>query len=607
VWLLPVMAALTIYARTLGFTFVWDDLDLIVRNAGLHGSDWAGLLTQDFWRSMGGATGMWRPLVTLSYRLDGVLSGWQPWLFHGVNALAHAAASGLVAKLARVRGVPVWAAAAAGILYATTPALSESTAWIAGRTDAFAALFTLAALWLARRARARPARWAHAGVLACVGLALLAKETALVLPLLLLADAADERAPGGPTLWRSLVPSLAVVLVWAVVHRALVAAPAHTAAPGAAAGVAALLWAHLAWLVPWAAHSPLLDVWHAPAAGVALAAWLALAGVTVLGVELARRRVGLALPLALLIAPLLPVAAASVLESGVRYAERALTLPAAGLALGLTWLAARVSVRARGLVFGVLGTWIVLQCAATYPAVGAWRDEESRIRRIASVRPRDLDALLGLADLLSNEGRDSEALEWIARAEVVAPGDAGPWLARASVAYRSGHLEEALAAADAALARSPDDLAAGMVRVRALARLGRGPLAVAAGEELVGSHPEAAAAAGALGTARLAAGDAAGALDLLTRSSAQLLDDAGLAWDLGRAALTTGDVALARTAFERAVVAAPEFYEAWLGVADTRSRLGDAAAANVALDRAATLPGAQDGRVAVLRARFHAR
>src|SRR5262245_55834595 len=104
VWALPALAVPALYARTLGFAFVWDDLDLIVRHAALQGPAWAPLLLRDFWASTGGGTGMWRPLVTLSYRVDGVLSGWRPWAFHLENVLAHAAAAAVLARLALARG-----------------------------------------------------------------------------------------------------------------------------------------------------------------------------------------------------------------------------------------------------------------------------------------------------------------------------------------------------------------------------------------------------------------------------------------------------------------------------------------------------------------------
>jgi Flp pilus assembly protein TadD len=220
------------------------------------------------------------------------------------------------------------------------------------------------------------------------------------------------------------------------------------------------------------------------------------------------------------------------------------------------------------------------------------------------VRPRDLDALLGLADLLSSEGREREALPWIERAEAVAPGDPGPAIARASLAFRAGRDMEALGFASRAATIAPSSLAAGVIRARALVRLGRAVEGVAAADSLLAAHPGEPAALGAQGVARLAAGDAAGAVTPLNEASRRLLDDAGLAWDLGRAAIAVGDVPLAREAFERAVTAAPGAYDAWLGVADTRARLGDAAGAYAALRRAASLPGASDGRAAALRARI---
>ena len=608
-WAIPALAALVLYARSVSFAFVWDDLDLVVRNATLQGPGWLSLLAKDFWQSTGGGTGMWRPWVTLSYRVDGVLSGWQPWNFHLENVLAHAASSGLVAVLARGRGLRVAAAIGAGLVYATAPALSESTAWIAGRTDTFTVLATLAALVLARRWRVNGSRAVAVATLACAALALLAKETALVLPLLLAADAADERASAAhDSKWRSLMrPALAtlgVVLVWALAHVSLVPAPNRPPEPGALSGLAALVWSHLAWLGPWAPHSPLLDQWLAPGAGVASLAWLSLGFVGVATGVALRRRWPLTLPVTLVFAPLVPVAGASLMESGVRFAERALALPAVGLALALAMLADR-----RGAISGRLAklglvAWVLLQAAVAWPAIGAWRDEESRIRRVAEVRPHDTDAQLGLADLLSTLGRNDEARQWIARAEAADPRGAAPLVTRASLEFRGGRMAESLAAAEQALARAPDDLAAGMIRVRALARLSRPAQALAAARELEHRHSSEPAARGALGVALFASGDAAAAVAPLREASEHLLDDSGLAWELGRAAVAVGDVPLARQAFERAVTAQPEFYEGWLGVADTRARMGDLRGAELALARGAALPGARDGRVEVLRARI---
>ncbi len=616
--LLPALAALLLYASTAGFAFVWDDLDLVVRNTALHQPGWERLLLRDFWEATGGGTGMWRPLVTLSYRVDGVLSHWQPWWFHVVNALAHAASAALVARVARARGLSVTAATAAGLVFATAPALTESVAWVAGRSDAFLVLASLGALLAANHWRETGSRGSLAVVAACSACALLAKETALVLPLLLAADSADAAAAtgGGRSVarvrphvasrdsmraWPAWV-SLAVVLVWAVVHRSVVPAPAHPPASSALFGVGALVWAHLAWLTPWAPHSPLLPLWSTPVEPLAWGAWLALAAVAAAGFALSRRRSPVALPLVLVFAPLLPVAGASLIESGVRFAERSLALPAVGLALALAALAANAPARARAPALALLGAWVVAQAAVALPAIAAWRDEESRIRRVVEVRPGDTDAMLGLADLLSTMGRTREAREWILRA--AGNDGAAADVALASLEYRSGHLADALAAAERAEGAEPGGLAAGVIRVRSLAQLGRAPEAVVAGEALLAAHPDEPAAQGALGSAFLAVGDPARARPLLVQASSRLRADAGLAWDLGRAAIATGQIALASEAFERVVAALPDSYEGWLGVADTRSRLGDRAGAEQALARADSMPASSDGRARMLRGRL---
>ena len=325
------------------------------------------------------------------------------------------------------------------------------------------------------------------------------------------------------------------------------------------------------------------------------------------GHEVCRTTIGTApvlLLVALVFAPLLPVAAATLVEAGTRFAERALALPVAGLALALATLAAGAPGRARWPAKVLLLGWVLWQTVVTVPLVDVWRDDEARIRRVVHVRPNDPDALLGLADLLSSLGRPDEAANLIARAEVLSPGGHDALLARASAEFRAGRLPQALIAAEQALARDRGSLAAGVIRVRTLARLARTAEAVADGEALCASFPAEPAATGALGAARFASGDAAGAKPLLADASAHLLDDSGLAWDLGRAAIATGDIVTARAAFERAVRAAPEFYEAWLGVADTRARLGDGPGAQAALVRAQALPGAADGRAAALRARI---
>jgi hypothetical protein len=123
----------------------------------------------------------YRPLTFLSHALD-----WQMWRtnpagFHLTNVCLHVINTMLVFVLghrldSRTTGV------VAGLLFALHPASHEAVYWISARFDLLATCLTLAALVLV----CGPPRGYGFGVLA-FGLALLAKESALALPVMVLA------------------------------------------------------------------------------------------------------------------------------------------------------------------------------------------------------------------------------------------------------------------------------------------------------------------------------------------------------------------------------------------------------------------------------------
>ena len=184
---LVVAAAATLaYAGTFAHGFVWDD-PLLIRDR-IHLYTWNGLwqlLGSDFFGGTAQSTHYYRPAVTLTFFLDLLLWGLNPFGFHLTNVLAHTLTSVCVFGLARrvTREAPV--AVAAGVVFAVHPVHSESVAFVSGRTDVLAALFSVAAL-LAH------ARWLEGGgrrwrllSLAAFAVAVLSKEAAVVVPALL--------------------------------------------------------------------------------------------------------------------------------------------------------------------------------------------------------------------------------------------------------------------------------------------------------------------------------------------------------------------------------------------------------------------------------------
>ena len=122
----------------------------------------------------------YRPLVILSYALDGRLYGASAVGYHATNLLLHAAACWALFYACRRLGLGTRAAAAAAGLMLVSPLSAVGATWISSRTDSICAIFYLLSLAQV----ARPAR-----ALGFMALAIGSKEMAVTLPAtLLLAD-----------------------------------------------------------------------------------------------------------------------------------------------------------------------------------------------------------------------------------------------------------------------------------------------------------------------------------------------------------------------------------------------------------------------------------
>ncbi|MGH7403351.1 MAG: tetratricopeptide repeat protein, partial [Candidatus Rokuibacteriota bacterium] len=204
--LLVVLVAAAAYAATLGYDLVWDDTLLIQQSWRLHHwRELPSLLTSHFWSEVGEASHYYRPLVTLTFFLDMQVWGLRPFGFHLTNVLAHAAVTLAVLAVARRATGGELAAAICALVFALHPLHTESVSFVSGRTDVIATLFFLLALLAYDRGRDRDRRSWAAWSLGAYLLALLAKEVAITLPIVLVlwdrlvrGDLQNRRA-----LWRA--------------------------------------------------------------------------------------------------------------------------------------------------------------------------------------------------------------------------------------------------------------------------------------------------------------------------------------------------------------------------------------------------------------------
>ena len=160
--LLPLAVAVVVAAAfvpTLSGSFLnWDDNVNFLDNSAYRGLDRAHIR----WAFTSVFFGHYIPLTRLTWSLNWVLGGMNPWGYHLVNVLLHAANAALFYFVARrllaaavadgaqaVRRDPdlCGAAAVAAVVWGIHPLRVEPVAWITGRPDLLCASFVLLTTW----------------------------------------------------------------------------------------------------------------------------------------------------------------------------------------------------------------------------------------------------------------------------------------------------------------------------------------------------------------------------------------------------------------------------------------------------------------------------
>jgi len=141
--LLTCLLTLVACVPSLGFDFVeWDDPLHLTRNPLVL--EPASMSLRE--HLLTPALGYPIPLTIFSYRVEHMLFGMTPWIFHATNALLHTLVTALAFMLGRRLGLSTLAAATAALFFALHPANAETMSWVSGRKDLLAASFGLTAL-----------------------------------------------------------------------------------------------------------------------------------------------------------------------------------------------------------------------------------------------------------------------------------------------------------------------------------------------------------------------------------------------------------------------------------------------------------------------------
>jgi tetratricopeptide (TPR) repeat protein len=467
-----VLAVVATFANTIDNGFVYDDQLVIVDDPAVRRPLSAGFEGLRY-----------RPLRTLSYRLDYALGGMSPRVFHLSNVIYHGVAVLIVFALLGTVGASSPAALAGALVFAVHPVQADAVSYAAGRRDVLCGLFYALGVftYLRYRRGGRPAALALAAV--AYVLAILAKEMAITLPVACVlldrwcedrtATAAPSaraaggwlRAPVGYLVVLAALGGLALALTYGghVLHIAT-ERPWHGGSFGANLATVARVWVKYLQLVLWPAQLsvdysydafPVSTSIFDPRALASGAVLLALAGV---GWASWRRGGRLGPGLLWIAVTLLPVS--HLIPFRELLAEHYLYIPMIGVALIAAGAVDEARTRWPGRQRWIaVATMVVVGALAVRTGVRNrdWRDRITLWSATVAVVPRCARAQYNLGQAYFERTRLADAERaWLAAA-ALQPEDHETTRGLAMLYYRLGRHEEAAATIDAVLAAKPDD------------------------------------------------------------------------------------------------------------------------------------------------------
>ncbi len=183
-----------LYANSLDNSFVWDDWLHIVQNDFIK--DWGSidkLFTKDYFKlSREQFSLSWRPLTTLSYFINYGLWGLNPFGYHLSSLLNHLLNAVLVYLITFLLFQKRRISFLAGLFFVSHPIATEAVCVISFNENLLACLFLLLSFYLYIKSQGREKSRKNIIFLWCISnlfylLALLSKEVAISLPLIILA------------------------------------------------------------------------------------------------------------------------------------------------------------------------------------------------------------------------------------------------------------------------------------------------------------------------------------------------------------------------------------------------------------------------------------
>ena len=208
------LVCIAVYSNTLSMDFVWDDAYQIKENSQIKSlKNIPSLFMSEVWAGVEGGlrSPYYRPVFTLSLALDYFLWGGKSYGFHLTNILLHLMVSIISYYLTYSLARSYTAAFFATLLFAVHPVHAEAVAWVSGRNELLCAFFMFLSFYLYILYRERRGNRYIVASLFAFFIALLSKEMAITLPLIILLY--EVSVTDGPIQKRVLMPFIYTLVI----------------------------------------------------------------------------------------------------------------------------------------------------------------------------------------------------------------------------------------------------------------------------------------------------------------------------------------------------------------------------------------------------------
>ncbi len=187
---------LLIYLRTLGFGFTMLDDSIFIRENMEYNRELSNIAVS-FQRGLFNPTGdfYYRPVFLVDFILESRLFGTSPTGYHFTNLLFHIICVILLYVFLVQLKIPPGASLFLALVFAVHPVLSQAVAWIPGRNDMLLMIFFLTGMLLSMSFAETPRWYLLVGQFLAFLLALFTKETAVIIPVIILAVLIADRGP----------------------------------------------------------------------------------------------------------------------------------------------------------------------------------------------------------------------------------------------------------------------------------------------------------------------------------------------------------------------------------------------------------------------------